>query len=155
MNDYISKPFKEEDFLNTIAIWMKKSKNKVIESVTEPSKPVSTQKLYDLEKLIPFSRGNESFLKKMIKVFCDQTPAEVDEMVAAFNTQQFEKMGAIAHKIKPNIDNFNILLLAEDIRLVEKARHEKVDFQQLETAIENIKRVTSEVIESMKADFPE
>ncbi|HCY41831.1 MAG TPA: hypothetical protein DHV48_10825 [Prolixibacteraceae bacterium] len=155
MNDYISKPFKEEDFLNTIAIWMNKSKNKVIESVTEPSKLVSTQKLYDLEKIIPFSRGNESFLKKMIKVFCDQTPAEVDEMVAAFNAQQFEKMGAIAHKIKPNIDNFNILLLAEDIRLVEKARKEKVDFQQLETAIENIKRVTSEVIESMKADYPE
>ena len=60
MNDYITKPFKEDEFLETIEKWLKEkpmSSNAINAALPTPP-------LYDLSTLREISRGNEIFVKK-------------------------------------------------------------------------------------------
>jgi PAS domain S-box len=154
MNDYISKPFKEENFLNTIAKWTTKSGSvRQKQSEEDTVLTIPSEKLFDLENLLPFSRGNEAFLKQMLALFCDQAPVEVEKMMEAYHAKDIGEVGAIAHKLKPSIDNFNINILKEDIRFVERAGKEKEDSPELRDALQKVKNTVEQVIAQMRAEF--
>ena len=155
MNDYISKPFKEEDFLNTIAKWLVRTPNlsddviETAENMAESSEP-----LFDLSSLKTISRGNEAFILKMVNLFCEQTPPIIKEMISAYKANDLEKMGALAHKIKPTFDNLKIQLLKEDIRTIETAGKENRALPNLKELLGKIEQTTEKVIHQMKQDFP-
>ena len=155
MNDYISKPFKEEDFLNRIAKWLAPDSNfktKEIETVAIISE--SAEPLYNLSSLKAISKGNEAFIKKMVNLFCEQTPPLIEEMKSAYFANDLEKMGALAHKIKPTFDNLNIRLLKQDIRAIENAGKEKTALPDLKELLDKIDQTVTQVIHQMKMDYP-
>lgn len=156
MNDYISKPFKEEDFLKTIAKWLpNESSLKKIHIEEDTNSGIPKESLYDLESLMAFSRGNDSFIKKMVNLFCEQTPLQIEEMIESYNTNDFGNMRAIAHKIKPSIDNFNINLLKEDIRTIENAGKENNGIEGINELLVKTKKTILNVIHQLKQAFPE
>jgi two-component system, sensor histidine kinase len=151
MNDYISKPFDEENFLKTIAKWLLPDSNfKIPEIETSVTTTDTTEPLYDLSSLKAFSRGNESFILKMVNLFCEQTPPLIDEMKSAFLANDLQKMGALAHKVKPTFDNFNILLLKQDIRTIENAGKENIALPDLKELLEKIDKTVTQVIHQME-----
>jgi len=156
MNDYISKSFKEEDFLKILAKWVTKKsqfndKNKKQAVVfTESSAP-----LYDLKTLNALSRGNKLFIQKMVKLFCDQSPMLVKEMITAYKINDIKKMGALAHKIKPTLDNLNIDSLKQDIRTIENAGKENNALPELNELLEKTEKTIVRVINKMKKEFPD
>lgn len=155
MNDYISKPFNEEDFLKKISKWLSADltiKDNVIEIPVNI--PESVEPLYDLSSLKAISRGNDSFILKMVNLFCEQTPPLIEEMISAYNANDLQKMGAVAHKIKPTFDNLNINLLKEDIRMIENAGKENLALPNLKDLLEKTDRTIEQVINKMKQDFP-
>lgn len=123
MNDYIAKPFREEEFLKKIAYWLKTEIMIHDERNATPAGNNAAQ-LYSLSSLVQISRGNNAFVEKMVKLFCEQTPLFVQQMRDAYNTGDLKTMGDIAHKIKPGIDNLAINSLKEPIRKIEKAGRE-------------------------------
>ena len=155
MNDYISKPFDEEIFLKTIAKWLLPVSNfKENETDTRVNAPELANPLYDLSSLIAISRGNEIFIQKMVKLFCEQTPPLIEEMISAYLANNLEKMGDLAHKIKPTFDNLNIRLLKQDIRTIEKAGKANIALPDLKELLEKIDQTIAQVIHKMKQDFP-
>lgn len=155
MNDYISKPYKEEDFLKKISKWLSADltdKEDVKEDFVNISE--SVEPLYDLSSLNAISRGNDSFILKMVNLFCDQTPPLVEEMIAAYKANDLQKMGSIAHKIKPTLDNLLINQLKEDIRTIENAGKENLALPNLNELLEKTNRIIEQVINKMKKDFP-
>jgi PAS domain S-box-containing protein len=156
MNDYISKPFNEENFLKTIARWLlSDSKVNITEIETAVNVQESTEPLYDLSYLKSMSRGNESFILKMVNLFCEQTPPLIEEMKDSYLAKDLEKMGALAHKIKPTLDNFNILFLKEDIRTIENAGKEKIELPDMKELLEKIDKTVMQVIHQMKQEYPD
>ncbi len=155
MNDYISKPFNEEDFLKKISKWLS-AKINVSDSIIETPEniPESVEPLYDLSSLKAMSRGNDVFILKMVNLFCEQTPPLIEEMVSAYKTNDLQKMGTIAHKIKPTFDNLNINLLKEDIRTIENAGKENLALPNLKDLLEKTDLTIKQVINKMKQDFP-
>ncbi len=122
MNDYISKPFKEEDLLATIA---KSLGTKVTFEKGKPANgPHDDKPLYSLEKLRNISNKNEAFVTKMVNIFCEQTPILLADMLDAMRSSNLEKIGNIAHKIKPSIDNLDIHRLKQVIRDIERTAKE-------------------------------
>lgn len=118
MNDYISKPFKEEEFLRVIIKWILQEHTLYIAG-SENVQNIQPS-LFDLTALNEISRGNEMFVKKMLNLFCMQTPPFVEEMINAYHNNDLKRMGDIAHKIKPSIDNLNIVSLKQIVRSIEK-----------------------------------
>ena len=152
MNDYITKPFKEDLFLKIIDNLLHGNSN--LQKSEEPEMKMETEKLYDLSSLVEISRGNQSFVKKMVDMFCEQTPKLVDEMLSAFKTNDLEHMGSIAHKMKPSIDNLNISSLKQVIRDIEAAGHEKIEQNTLSAYLKATDSVIKKVVTMMKEEFP-
>jgi PAS domain S-box-containing protein len=154
MNDYISKPFDKEIFLETIAKWLLPvSISKENETDTQINAPELANSLYDLSHLNAISRGNEPFIRKMVHLFCEQTPPLIEEMISAYLANNLEKMGALAHKIKPTFDSLNIQLLKQDIRTIEIAGKENKALPDLKELLEKIDKTIAQVIHKMKQDF--
>ncbi|MDZ4808888.1 MAG: response regulator [Bacteroidota bacterium] len=153
MNDYIAKPFKEDDFLKIIARWL----NADITVSKEPVFSAAENKkvkesLYDLSSLHDISRGNQSFIDKMVNLFCEQTPGMIQQMQKAYQLNDLEKMAAIAHKIKPSIDNLKINSLKQIIRAIEKAGKERDDSNELPGLLQLTETVITKVINKLNQE---
>ncbi|MFZ4058452.1 MAG: PAS domain S-box protein, partial [Ferruginibacter sp.] len=143
MNDYLSKPFKEEELLRIVSIWL--GKGKAIVAQPKFDQPIDENKLYDLSKLKEISKGNAAFVNKMIALFLEQIPSTVAEIKEGFVQDDFDRIYALAHRIKPTIDNLNIHSLKTEIRSIEEFAKNKVGGQQLQGLIDKLERVILEV----------
>lgn len=153
MNDYLSKPFKEEDLLKMIDLQLKN--NVTPFQINSVENRVMSQNHYDLSNLKAISRGNEAFIKKMVGIFLNETPPTVSEMMLAYKNRELELMGRLAHKIKPSIDNLNIQKIKLTIRSIESAGKENMDNPQLSQWITEVDHTIQNVLSGMKIEFPE
>lgn len=154
MNDYISKPFKEEDLLKMIAFWL--DKEFVLEKTTNTFAHTNQKDSlhYDLTGLKSISKGNDAFVKKMLQLFIEQGPATVREIKQAYEINELEKIKKLAHRLKPSIDNLGIVSIKEEIRDIEKNAATYGQSEQLQklitvvvTVVEN---VSHELIDYLK-----
>lgn len=158
MNDYITKPINEEEFLKTIDRWIVNDENdsKMEFYIEEVEKPIENNEvLYDLSGLRTISKGREAFVRKMVDIFCEQTPLSVQEMIDAYYANDLMQMGAIAHKLKSNIDNLSIFSLQKIIRDIETAGREHLNEPALPSQLSQTKIIISNVIEKLREEFPE
>ncbi|MFC2102138.1 PAS domain S-box protein [Bacteroidota bacterium] len=115
MNDFLSKPFEEADLISILAKWLKIPVS--FSEVTNETK--ADVLLYSLKKLEDIGQGNNDFIKKMLMMFVEDIPEAVKEIQDAWVDGNIETVRAIAHRIKPTIDNLSIDSLKEDIRKIE------------------------------------
>jgi len=144
MNDYIAKPFDEGDFLDAVNSWLRKIDTTNTAETTEP--------LYDLTKLRAMSRGNEAFVKKMTGIFCEQAPQMVAEMINACAGEDFERIAAVAHKIKPSVDNLRVHLLTQLVRDIEKAANDHINRDKLSEMLNQMADIVRKAIAQMQSD---
>ena len=151
MNDYIAKPFKEEDLLKMIAGILQT--NVALKS----KKPVAIAEAevtyYDITEITKISRGNEDFVQKMLKMFVDQIPKHLEEMKEKFEANELVAVGEIAHRIKPTIDNMGIVSCKDSIREIEKIGKAGVDTGTLQQLIQKVEKDIGLVVEAIKKDF--
>ncbi len=118
-------------------------------------KEKTVQPLFNLDSLREISRGNEAFVQKMIRIFCEQTPVLVREMIAARKENNLALMGAIAHKIKPSIDNLNIQSLKQVIRDIEAAGKEQKETANLEEFLNQTQKTIAAIVSDMQTNIIE
>ena len=71
-------------------------------------------------------------------------------MKAAWEEKNFAAMGAIAHKIKPSIDNLNIHTLKQVIRDIETAGKEQKETDNLEDLLNQTQKIIAAVVSDMQ-----
>ncbi|AMR30126.1 hypothetical protein A0256_01185 [Mucilaginibacter sp. PAMC 26640] len=150
MNDYITKPFREEEFLKTISKWI----NAPIEK-TAGYIQLNEQPLYELTKLKEISRGNEVFVKRMVDIFCTQTPLLVKDMVSAYQDGKMDQMAAAAHQLKPSVENLNIHDLKRIVKSIEDIGNHRVENTGLHKLLENAEDLVEQVVAKMKQEYPD
>lgn len=142
MNDYLTKPFKEEDLVSLMAKWMGGETG--LKSNT--SSMETNHALFDLGKLREIGKGNQAFIDKMIKLFSEQAPLSVQEIKEAYDQKDLEKVKAVAHRLKPSIDNMGIHSLTKEIRQIETLALSGDQEQELPGLIEQLETVLVEVV---------
>jgi CheY-like chemotaxis protein len=148
MNDYLSKPFEESQLLHVVSKWLLTYEAKQVAQVNYVAKDITP--LYDLTGLIAISKGNHAFVNKMIVLFCDQTPAAVDEIEQAYANRDYKKIKATAHRIKPSIDSMGIQILKNEIRLIETLSEDSSDSEELPALIQHLNTVVKQVVEQLR-----
>jgi CheY-like chemotaxis protein len=151
MNGYLSKPFKEEELLKTIAFWL--GEGKEVLTIQKTALPVARQKLYDLTAIRSISRGNESFVMKMVIMFIEQTPQLVAEMTLRFQRSDYKAMGSIAHKIRPSIDNMGMVSLSDPFREIERIGKAGQGYDLLPGLLQKVSKELSAAISELQAEF--
>ncbi len=116
MNDYISKPFKEEDLVSKLQKYAPLEQKRASKTLLKSSK---MNTLYDLSTLESSSGGNTAFVKKMIQLFVDETPGSIEKIKKGLVQQDYAQIRSAAHKIKPSFQILNIIELKEDIKQLE------------------------------------
>ena len=153
MNDYISKPFKEDEFMKIIfeGLALKRGFSDKTGSVTVRKK----EGLFDISGLYSISGGDKIFIKKMLLMFCEMTPSMVSEMIEAYELNNMASMSAIAHKIIPSIDSLRIKQLQPVVRSIELYGKEGGRHPDLPGLLQKLKELSNQVVDLIKLQYLE
>jgi CheY-like chemotaxis protein len=122
MNDYLSKPIKEDELFKLISNFGLEE-NTIEEP--EESEKLPVFRYLDLTYMRSISGGNERFEEMVTRQFIDNIPVHLDQLTNAYQAGDFKIVKLRAHDLKTTIAMMGILGLLED----------RLD--QMETAMEN------------------
>jgi PAS domain S-box-containing protein len=149
MDDYIAKPFKEDELMHLLAKWIKPG------GTTTPRKDdTSAAKMqpgYSLDSLTAISRGNQAFVHKMLQLFIDQSPATMQQMKQACLNGEVDSVKKLAHRLKPSLHNLGMDAAEVQIRNIEKNAAELFTGGMLTKLIEQVADEVDVVAEALKA----
>ncbi|AYL95151.1 PAS domain-containing hybrid sensor histidine kinase/response regulator [Mucilaginibacter celer] len=151
MNDYITKPINEAEFLKVLDLWLQPR------SLTSPKLNIdmsSDSPMYDLSLLKAISKDNEAFVQKMVNIFCEQTPAMISDMQSAYNKGDLGVVRLMAHKMKPSIDNLKINSIKQTIRDIESSEANETDKVILAHNIQLLHATVEKVIAKIRNEYP-
>ncbi len=81
---------------------------------------------YDLDRLKRATGGDEQFMKHMIRIFIDQAPIQLQEMLDASEQKDWKALGATSHKIKSSMRSMGIFSLEDEaLALEQDGKYEK------------------------------
>src|SRR5580692_11315195 len=125
MTDYLAKPFDEERLFRVISRNLAR-----IAAAPAPAPPTTTSshdhkqditlnnnntnmssdnpRLYDLTMVQSVSGGDEGFIKKMVALFIETVPQNIQDLKNALEASNWEQVGKTAHKLKSTIDSMGI-----------------------------------------------
>jgi CheY-like chemotaxis protein/HPt (histidine-containing phosphotransfer) domain-containing protein len=144
MDDYISKPFDEDDLIETIAKYTVNKKPAVSESIL--SAVTETDKLYNLSSLQHLSRGSNEFEVKMLSIFVEQTTETIEKITEAILLADYIEVSRLIHKIKPSIESLGITAITKELQLLEKTAKDTTDKEKISFLFDSIKAILEKVV---------
>lgn len=121
MNDYITKPYVEKEFVQKVV-------KQCTQSIMSDSKAENLKikhKHYDLMQLEFMSKGNPKVMKNILEVFEQNFKESARVVEEAFASNDLITVKQIAHKIKPSIDFIGTTELKENVRELESFNLER------------------------------
>jgi PAS domain S-box-containing protein len=155
MSDFITKPYDEQDFFRKIdhVLSLHKVKSEIVPSEQNKVDEIKSEnKLYNITQLEQMSRGNNSFVTKMISIFINQTKENIDIMQNGIADSNFDQVKRIAHKIKPSIAQMGIASLKNQARNIETYKLETGENQEFKEMTRHLCEVLNEVLKELEAD---
>lgn len=152
MNDFISKPFEEKALVQMVATWL----GRTAPQGGDPEEPAmmaeeQPELLYNLEKLEAISRNNDDFVEKMLAMFCESMPDLVLQLQEAAEQNDWKKVAALAHRMKPSLHTMGIKVLAEDVLLLEDLKHKSNDVAIVRNSIAHVAAIIKKVVQQLAA----
>ena len=148
MNDYLIKPYREDDLYSKIGIF--KNNNMVVEhtQISTEEKP-----LYSLAQLQEIGKDDKSFVDSMLRMFVDVASQGIIQFKEYQASNDIESIRKLAHKIKPNIQILEIAAISDKILLIEKFGLEERSDLDLNTLIEEVTVVLQSVIDQINVEL--
>jgi CheY-like chemotaxis protein len=146
MDDYLAKPIVEAHLLDTIL------SNSGPNMHAENGFPSSENKLYDLTMIQSVSGGDKAFIKKMILLFIETVPQNVQELVDSTERKNWEQVSKMAHKLKSTIDSMGIRTIHDQIRSVEMNAKNQEHLELMPNMVQQIESVVSVCIQQLQRE---
>jgi CheY-like chemotaxis protein len=143
MDDYLAKPIVEAHLLDSI---LSNSGPSILNNFAGSS---SKNKLYDLTMIQSVSGGDKAFIKKMILLFIETVPQNVQELVDASERKNWEQVSKMAHKLKSTIDSMGIRTIHDQIRSVEMNAKNQEHLELMPNMVRQIESVVSVCIQQL------
>lgn len=146
MDDYLAKPVVEANLLNTILSYSNELKSGKEIADDHPI-------LYDLTMIQSVSGGDDAFIKKMIRLFIQTVPQNVQELVDATTSKNWEQVAKMAHKLKSTIDSMGIRSIHDTIRTVEMHAKSRDQLDRIPELVGQVESVVSSCIAQLQAEI--
>jgi len=111
MNDYLTKPFYEEELLTLVHDWVLGAHSTAevnVPAAAAHSAPAPSADLYKLDILLDTARGNQKFVAMMLQTFLDGTYAALRDLGHALQVGNVQALQATAHKLRPSLVHLQI-----------------------------------------------
>ena len=167
MTDYLAKPFDEERLFrvisrNLISTIPAAAAETAAKAVPDPEKEITHKnnntnmsantRLYDLTMVQSVSGGDEAFIRKMVALFIETVPQNMQELISAVQAENWEQVGKTAHKLKSTIDSMGIKSIRQEIRTVEANAKQMESLQDIPGLVATIDSVIKECIGQLQAE---
>ncbi len=107
---------------------------------------------YSLKNVHELSGGDDEFVAVLVQTFLEEIPPDLDSMVQAVNSDNPQMAYQYAHKMKPNLQLFDIDLLSQ-IKQIESWSKTSKAKEQIKPVLDHIVATVNGAIEDIKADF--
>ena len=148
MDDFLAKPLVEAQLLDTILINMV-----TVQSNGSPDSASPASKLYDLNMIHSVSGGDMAFIKKMILLFIETVPQNVQELVESTSQHNWEQVSKMAHKLKSTIDSMGIRSLHDQIRAIEMNAKNGEHLERMPDMVRQVESVVSVCIQQLRKEL--
>jgi CheY-like chemotaxis protein/HPt (histidine-containing phosphotransfer) domain-containing protein len=167
MTDYLAKPFDEARLFRVISRNLPRLEEPVSSVAGESAAAgsssenilknnsnmtVENSRLYDLSMVQSVSGGDEGFIRKMVALFIDTVPQNVQDLKNALEAENWEQVGKTAHKLKSTIDSMGIKSIRQEIRTVEANARQKEGLGEIAGLVSNIDSVIKECIGQLQSE---
>jgi PAS domain S-box-containing protein len=168
MNDYLAKPFNEGTLFRVIYRNLVRNSSPVTIEADAPSAAgpdteilspknhtgmSSNNKLYDLSMVQSVSGGDEEFIRKMVALFIETVPQNVEELGKAVEAGQWDQVAKLAHKLKSTVDSMGIKSLRQEIRTMEANAKQKQALEQMPSLLATIRSVIGDCIVQLQTEI--
>ncbi len=143
MDNFISKPFKEEDLIHSLLTHAAKNTSSINIPEIDTNKHVT-----DLTYLKTMSNGNMKIIKEMVEMFKEQIPIYINELKTSLVKKDYHSLSENAHKIKSSLNIVgmnNLATIMKQLELKAKKQEDKENYELLIT--EFVKAVNIGIIE--------
>ncbi|TGE29175.1 PAS domain S-box protein [Hymenobacter metallicola] len=107
MNDYLAKPFQEDDLLKIISLWtLGEPLAPGLMAHTEA--PVPNASLYSLAIIDQVGQGDPDFRVLMLEAFMEGAHEAMEELHQAQQAQDVLQLRAATHKLKPSLEHLQV-----------------------------------------------
>ena len=130
MNAYISKPFMPDELFNIMS--------KFYDPENHGDNSSKADKITDLSYLRKMSSNDESFIQEMVTSFIEKTPEIIAQIKQANKDENWQEVGEIAHKLKPNLAFMGIDSLKKLILEIEANANNKSNTKDIPDLIEKL-----------------
>jgi PAS domain S-box-containing protein len=141
MNAYISKPFMPDELFNIMS--------KFYNPKLHGDYSANTNKITNLSTLRKMSSHDESFVQQMVSSFVEKTPELVEHIKQATKDENWQEVGAIAHKLKPNLAFMGIDSLKALILEIETNANNSTNTLEIPDLIEKLSSSINSAIEEL------
>lgn len=111
MNEYISKPIKEEELFKLISNFGLQENEK---TEIKSEEVISVYEYIELDYLKSISNGDKDFERTVTQQFLDKVPTHLQEMKMAYENKDFNLLKLRAHDLKSSVAIMGLLPLLEE-----------------------------------------
>jgi len=148
IDDYMSKPFKENKLYNAINKLLGENKSSYENKSIEKKRfwPEKNNQFYDLSELNEMAGNDKGFLLSMLDTFIKNMEEGLDNLKKTIPEKDWEKAGEIAHKLIPSLIHLKIEAVISLFRQLEMIIRDQSDTLQIKEIIEEIIPKTENVL---------
>ncbi len=146
MNDYLAKPFKENDLLDKIAHWARNLQQQYGGKQASTNLP-----RIDLSFLQQQTRNNKTFIREMISIFLNQNPREITKLQNAINKADYKTIYKTAHSLRNTIGFFGLTpAIGAELLAIEKQAMAGEDTSGLQELFDKIHAICKQAVTDLK-----
>lgn len=122
MNDYVGKPFTQDDLYSKICsnLLEKQNEGAVQNTKAEKSDFKSDSDNINLSYLKELSDGNKEFEREMIELFLNQVPIDIIALDSAFKESDSFHVKSLSHKLKSSMSVVGLSIISPHLTFIEK-----------------------------------
>lgn len=106
--------------------------------------------IIDLQYLYDLADGSFDFVEEMIQLFLNSVPQSVEELKQAINNGEWQKVKAVAHRIKPSFGFIGAKKVQEQLGQMERNALEAPDVVFQRSLLEKVEESTKICVEELQ-----
>jgi CheY-like chemotaxis protein len=158
MNDYLTKPFYEDELLQMVHDWVLRPAGAAAEVALAPdpapiaAPPAAGATLYKLDMLLDTARGNQKFVESMLNTFIDGTYNALRDLARALEVGNMQGLQSTAHKLRPSLVHLQIQPAVAIMDQLENWEG-PYSYDDLQPLVEAADRLLRQVLADMSAEL--
>ena len=109
--------------------------------------------IYTLDKINEMAEGDEDFIMSVVSVFLEEVPEDLSALERAIDSGDFEQIGKMAHKIKPNVDLLGMEQTRANAYELETLGKNAGSLEEIKIKFPLLKKDVQQVMSELRKDF--